>query len=110
VSRRAIFLSDTNRFGRAGLGTRLVKLALYRMGLWPLAYLAWTKGRGCDISDCDGVAYSYSVYDSLTQVEAWADRTALIPTKIEGARRVSWAHPLLTSSHVLLCGLRDRDG
>jgi ubiquinone/menaquinone biosynthesis C-methylase UbiE len=107
VSRRAVFLSDTNRFGRAGLPARLAKLLFWKMKLWPFAYLLWTRGKGCDISDCDGIAYSYSVYDSLDQIQAWADHVLLIPTKVEGRRLQSWLNPLLTSSHVLLCGFRE---
>ena len=107
VTRNAVFLSDTNRFGRASRAVRLVKLGLWKAHLWPLAYRFWTRGRGCDISECDGIAYSYSVYDSLDQVEDWADRTILIPTKVEGRRTHSWTHPLLTSSHILLCAVRD---
>ncbi len=107
VSRRAIFLSDTNRFGRAGLPARLAKVLFWKMKLWPLVYFLWTRGKRCDISDCDGIAYSYSVYDSLEQIEAWADRVLLIPTKVEGVRLRSWLNPLLTSSHVLLCGFKE---
>jgi ubiquinone/menaquinone biosynthesis C-methylase UbiE len=109
VARKAVFLSDTNRFGRASLVTRVVKLALWKLRLWPLAYRVWTRGRGCDISDCDGVAYSYSVYDSLDRISHWADRVLLVPTKFEGQRLPGWAHPLLTSSHILLCGLKEFD-
>lgn len=109
VARKAVLLSDTNRFGRASMTSRLAKLALWKLGAWPLAYRVWTRGRGCDLSECDGVAYSYSVYDSLNQVARWADRVMLIPTKVEGSPRRGWMHPLLTSSHILLCGAREFD-
>ena len=108
VSRMGVFLSDTNRFGRASLFARLVKLIVWKIGFWMPFYFFWTKGRNCDISDCDGIAYSYSVFDSYSVVDAWADSVVAIPTKVEGPRLHSWLHPLLTSSHVLLCGLRDR--
>ena len=107
VSRLGVFLSDTNRFGRAGVLARLVKLAAWKTGLWPAMYFCWTKGKNCDISDCDGIAYSYSVFDSFRLLDVWADQIFAIPTKVEGRRVRSWAHPLLTSSHVLLCALRD---
>jgi SAM-dependent methyltransferase len=107
VARKVVLLSDTNRFGRASMKSRIVKLALWKLGMWPLAYALWTRGKGCDVSECDGVAYSYSVYDSLDQVSEWADRVILIPTKVEGTRRTGWADPLLTASHVLLCGLKE---
>jgi len=107
-SKKAIFLSDTNRFGRAGLFTRLLKLFLFKSGLWKLSYLLWTRGKNCDISECDGIAYSYSVYDSLDQIDSWADRIIMIPTKVEGKKVSSWLHPLLTSSHVLLCAFKEK--
>jgi SAM-dependent methyltransferase len=109
VSNAAIFLSDTNRFGRAGLVSRLCKLALWKSGLWPLAYWMWTKGRGCDISECDGIAFSYSVYDSFNLIDRWASRSFAIPTKKEVTTPATWLNPLLTASHVLLCGVRDAD-
>lgn len=105
-SKTAVFLSDTNRFGRAGILTRMAKLFLYKSGLWRVAYYVWTRGKNCDISECDGIAYSYSVYDSFNQIAEWADRVIMIPTKIEGSRVKSWFHPLLTSSHVLLCAFK----
>lgn len=107
VSRSAVFLSDTNRFGRAGLLARLVKLAFWKSGLWAPFYFLWTKGKSCDISECDGIAYSYSVFDSYSLLDSWADNVIPIPTKVEGQRLHSWVHPLLTSSHVLLCALRN---
>lgn len=108
VSRFAVFLSDTNRFGRASIPARLVKLAAWKSGLWPAFYFVWTRGKSCDISECDGIAYSYSVFDSYGLFDAWADHVLAIPIKVEGRRLRSWAHPLLTSSHVLLCALRDK--
>jgi hypothetical protein len=37
----------------------------------------------------------------------WADRVILIPT--DKVKATSMFHPLLTSFHVLLCAVRDRD-
>ncbi len=98
VSRIAVVLSDTNRFGRASWLARVVKLAAWTTGLWAPFYFFWTKGKNCDVSDCDGIAYSYSVYDSYSLLDRWADRMLAIPTKVEGRRAHSWLHPLLTSS------------
>jgi len=107
-SSKAVFLSDTNRYGRAGMLARLTKLFLFKTGLWKTFYFAWTRGKNCDISDCDGIAYSYSVYDSMDQISAWADRIILIPTKVEGKKITSWLHPLLSSSHILLCAFKEK--
>lgn len=105
VARRAVFLSDDNRFGHGPAPVRLLKLATHRVGLWPLANYVKTRGRGYTVSDGDGVAYSYSVYDSLPQLDAWADRIVLVPTAGSGFGRVTG--PLLTAPRMLVCALRD---
>jgi hypothetical protein len=106
VARRAVFLSDSNRFGQGAMPSRLLKLVLAKCGLWPMANFLKTGGTGYTLSAGDGLSYSYSVFDSLEQLQQWADRVVLVPT---GQPEVySWYAPLLTSSHVLLCAVRDR--
>jgi hypothetical protein len=79
---------------------------MYRTGLWPLVWRLRTRGRGYHVTDGDGgVAYSYSVYESLDTLTAWADRVFLIPTS---TARSTWFHPLFSATHVLVCALRDR--
>ena len=58
------------------------------------------------ITEGDGLAYSYSVYDSFKQVAEWADRLILIPA--ETTKPVSWLHPLLNTAGVMACAIRDR--
>jgi ubiquinone/menaquinone biosynthesis C-methylase UbiE len=106
VARRAIFLSDSNRFGQGAMPSRLIKLLLFQCGLWPLANFLKTRGSGYTVSAGDGVSYSYSVFDSLDALHQWADRVVLVPTGRLAYR--NWYSPLLTSSHVLLCAVRDR--
>jgi len=105
VARRAIFLSDSNRFGQGGTLSRLFKLALCKTGLWgPFRYIQ-TGGKKYTISDGDGLAYSYSVYDSYRQLAGWADTIWFLPTKC-CPNQDSWLHPLLTAPQVLLCAMR----
>jgi SAM-dependent methyltransferase len=105
VARRAVFLSDENRFGRGRPSARLARFALWRTGLWPLAFRIRHRGRRYVRNPEDGgVAYSYSVYDSVGQLGEWADRVFVVPTA--PARRVL-GHPALAASHGLLCALRD---
>ncbi len=105
VARRAIFLSDTNRFGGGGPLHRAGKYLLYRLGLWPTVYRLATRGRGYHLDAGDGgVVYSYSVYDSLPMLNQWADRVFLVPT---APARSGWFHPLFGVQTVLLCALRD---
>ena len=106
VARRAVFVSDSNRFGQGPFWARVVKLAIARAGLWGPANFLKNGGHWYSISAGDGLTYSYSVFDSLTGLTCWADRTLLIPTEPPTAR--SWLHPLLTTGHVLMCGIRDR--
>jgi len=105
VARKAVFLSDSNRFGQGGAMTRWLKLALYKTGLWGPARYIQTRGKGYTISEGDGLAYSYSVYDSYKQLADWADTIWFLPTKCDSGAG-SWFHPLLTSPEVLLCAIR----
>lgn len=107
VAKRAVFISDSNRFGQGSLGARRVKLLLWRMRLWKVANFVKTRGKGYVMTEGDGLAYSYSVFDSLDTLTAWADRVLLVPTV--PCRATSWSHPLLTAGHVLVCALRDGD-
>lgn len=106
VARRAVFLSDENRFAKGGSLHRAAKYGLYRIGLWPLAYLVAQRGKAYHASSEDGgVVYSYSVYDSIRFLNGWADRTFMVPTV---QARTTWFHPLFGATNVLLCALRDR--
>jgi ubiquinone/menaquinone biosynthesis C-methylase UbiE len=105
VARKAVFLSDSNRFGQGRPSARVLKLALYKMGLWRAARYLRTRGKRYTISDGDGLAYSYSIYDSYDQLAEWADVIWCLPTKINPIPK-SWFHPLLTSQHGLLCASR----
>jgi ubiquinone/menaquinone biosynthesis C-methylase UbiE len=105
VARKAVFICDSNRFGQGPLLARLLKLALYKANLWPAFNYLRTGGKGYMVTEGDGLAYSYSVYDSLDPVARWADRLILIPTA--GRKSVSWFQPLLTSSGILVCALKD---
>jgi ubiquinone/menaquinone biosynthesis C-methylase UbiE len=106
VARCAVFVSDSNRFGQGRPAARLAKLTLHSLRLWPAANYLKTGGTGYTVSEGDGISYSYSVYDSLRALQDWADRVTLIPT---GTMDTSgWWTPLLTSSHVLACAVRDQ--
>lgn len=109
VARKAVFLSDSNRFGQGRPVARFLKLALYKAGLWKAARFVQTRGKMYTISEGDGLAYSYSVFDSYGQLADWADSMWAIPTKSADRRlNKSWFHPLVTAPHVLLCALRTR--
>jgi ubiquinone/menaquinone biosynthesis C-methylase UbiE len=105
VSRKAIFLSDENRFAHGSTFARWAKLLLCKTGIFRAAYRLKTLGKGYRFSEGDGLAYSYSVFDSIQVLSEWADRVIVIPT--DEVKTKSVFHPLLTSFHVLLCAIRD---
>ncbi len=105
VARKAVIISDSNRFGQGPMFLRLVKLALYKARLWDAFNYLRTSGKGYQITEGDGLAYSYSVYDNFDQIAKWADRVFVIPA--DQTRSRSWLHPLLTSGGVILCAVRD---
>jgi ubiquinone/menaquinone biosynthesis C-methylase UbiE len=107
VAKKAIILSDSNRFGQGPMLLRLMKFTLYKLKLWNAFNYLRTSGRGYQITEGDGLAYSYSVYDSFDQIARWADRIIVVPA--EKTRETSWIHPLLTSGTVILCAYRETE-
>jgi ubiquinone/menaquinone biosynthesis C-methylase UbiE len=65
VAKGGIFISDDNHFACGSLANRLLKRLLKSVGLWNVAYLLRTGGKGYRISDGDGLSYAYSVFDDL---------------------------------------------
>jgi ubiquinone/menaquinone biosynthesis C-methylase UbiE len=113
VARKAVVLSDENRFAYGTFLERVAKLALCKAGLFPAFYWLKTGGKGYRYSETDGVAYSYSVFDALPQFSKWADRTIMIPLD-RNALRPSYKNtsstlfqPLLTSFHLMFMAVRD---
>jgi ubiquinone/menaquinone biosynthesis C-methylase UbiE len=105
VSRKAIFLSDENRFAHGSVFARWAKVILCKTGVFRAAYRLKTVGKGYRFSEGDGLAYSYSVFDEMELLSEWADRVIVIP--LDEVETTSVFHPLLTSFHVLLCAVRD---
>jgi len=104
VARRAVVLSDENRYGMRGFPGNLLQLAIFKAGAWRPFYRVWTRGKGYQQCEEDGIRYSFSIYDCYDQLSEWADEIFVIPT---GSKNGSgWLHPLLTSSHALLCAVR----
>jgi ubiquinone/menaquinone biosynthesis C-methylase UbiE len=105
VSTKAIFLSDENRFAHGSTLARWGKLFLCKTGLFRSAYRLKTLGKGYRLSEGDGLAYSYSVFDCAGALSEWADRVILIP--LDDDKPKSVFQPLLTCFHILLCAVRD---
>ncbi len=106
VSGSAVIISDGNRFGQGTWPMRLLKLGLFKLGLWRIVNYLKTRGKGYLLTEGDGVAYSYSVYDSFDRITEWADRIVLIPG--EPGKVKSWFHPLLTAGTIIVCALKEK--
>ena len=84
VARKAIFISDSNNFGQGSSLVRAAKQTLNALGLWPLANWTKTKGKGYNISEGDGLAYSYSLFSNMGQIRRGCSRVYLFGTADSG--------------------------
>lgn len=100
VAKIAIFISDANNFGQGSFAGRTFKQLLNLFGLWQLAYLIKTKGKGYTFSEGDGLAYSYSVFNNYKQIEEKCSRVSLLNT-IDGKINL-----YRTASHVVVLGVK----
>lgn len=113
IARRAVVISDENRFAYGSMPERVLKLILWKLGLFGAFYFLKTRGKGYRYSAEDGIAYSYSVFDALPQLSEWADRVIMIPLDRNAtnptyqARTRSAFQPLFTSFRLLLIAVRD---
>lgn len=106
VAARMIAISDCNFMGQGAPWLRLVKRGLWSAGLWPLADQIKTRGKGYTFSEGDGVAYSYSVFQSLPQIrQCWDDVNVIATSKNVAAN----ANPLTGAAHVLMMAQVRRD-
>jgi ubiquinone/menaquinone biosynthesis C-methylase UbiE len=109
VARRVVVIADSNRFGQGPWPVRFLKLLIYKLGLWHTFDFLRTGGNRYQISEGDGLFYSYSVYDSYDLAARWADRILLFSGDSDKSR--SWLHPLLTAKGVILIAIREpREG
>ncbi len=105
VAGKAILISDSNNFGQGSFAARSVKQVINLLGLWRLADLVKTRGKGYMVSEGDGLAYSYSVFNNYKQIRAQCRSVHLLNTL--DAR----INPYTTASHVALLGVKyESDG
>jgi ubiquinone/menaquinone biosynthesis C-methylase UbiE len=103
VARFGVMISDSNRFGQGSAATGILKLAIHQARLWPAFERLRTKGRGYMESAGDGVFYSYSIFDSMPQLQSFGGRVFVIPTGPQGRSCVMQ----IASPHGLLVALRE---
>ena len=80
VAKNMIFISDCNNFGQGSSLARFFKQALNQLGLWKAYDFLRTKGRGYQISEGDGLFYSYSVFNNFNQIKNACRRIHLLNT------------------------------
>jgi ubiquinone/menaquinone biosynthesis C-methylase UbiE len=100
VSSKSIFISDSNNFGQGSLASRTIKQAINLLGLWKVVVLIKTKGKGYTLTEGDGLAYSYSIFNNYRQIRDACKSVHLLNTK-DG-----FIDPYKTASHVALLGIK----
>jgi ubiquinone/menaquinone biosynthesis C-methylase UbiE len=99
VAKVGIFISDSNNFGQGSLLARIAKQSLNALGLWKVADLVKTRGKGYSISAGDGLAYSYSVFNNYDQIARQCN-TFIFNTHPAGM------NPYRSASDIALFGLK----
>jgi SAM-dependent methyltransferase len=100
VARKGIFLSDSNKVGQGAWVVRVVKQMLNALGLWRVADFVKTRGKGYTLSEGDGLAYPYSVFNNYQQVRAVCRSVHVVNTAPAGI------NPYRTAGHVALLGVK----
>lgn len=101
VAGRAVFISDSNNFGQGSATARSLKQIINYFGLWRFANYVKTKGKGYSITDGDGLAYSYSVFNNYEQIKRQCKSIHCLNTK-DGS-----LNPYATACHVALLGIKN---
>jgi ubiquinone/menaquinone biosynthesis C-methylase UbiE len=100
VSKRAIFISDSNNFGQGSRVQRFIKQTVNAMGLWNAFNFVRTGGKKYQISGGDGLFYSYSVFNNFRFIKKYCSSIHLLNTRGAGT------NPYRTASHVALFGIK----
>lgn len=100
VARKVILISDSNNFGQGSWPTRTIKQCINAVGIWPLANWFKTGGKGYQITKGDGLAYSYSVFNNLRQIQRACSSVEVLDTH-GGTGNV-----YRTAAHVTLIGIK----
>jgi ubiquinone/menaquinone biosynthesis C-methylase UbiE len=84
VARKAIFIVDNNNFAVGSNYARMLKQSIAAVGLWRLAVLIKTKGKGYSITAEDGLAYPYSAFDDYDQIAKNCRSVHMLNTTVAG--------------------------
>jgi hypothetical protein len=104
VGQKAIFISDRNRFGDGPALWRLMKWVLWRAKVWKLVFRLKNGGNDWYFSEGDGVAFSYSIFDSIETLSRNGYHITVIPMR---GSALAFACPLFLASHALVCAIKE---
>jgi hypothetical protein len=65
VSSKYIFISDSNNFGTGNMVSRSIKQFLNLLHLWMITVFIKTNGKMYQISEGDGLFYSFSIFNLI---------------------------------------------
>jgi len=99
VASKMICISDCNFMGNGSTTLRLFKYVIFSLGLWKIADWFKTRGKGYTISEGDGLAYSYSVYQDLAICKKYWGKVRIMTTRGDSE---SYLGQITTAPHVLL--------
>ncbi len=102
VANKAVFISDSNKFGQGSKSKKFIQRILNKVGLWETANYINTKGKGYHVSEGDGVFYSYSVFDDYELIKKNCKSVHVLNTSDAGI------NPYNSASHVALLGVKNR--
>jgi ubiquinone/menaquinone biosynthesis C-methylase UbiE len=100
VSKKGIFISDTNNFAQGSIIKRSIKQILHTLRLWKFVYFVKTKGKGYTFSEGDGLAYSYSIFENYKQIKSHCSSVHIINT-LEADINL-----YRTATHIALLGIK----
>jgi ubiquinone/menaquinone biosynthesis C-methylase UbiE len=100
VAQKAIFISDSNRFGQGSLSAKLIKLFCSKMKVWPVVDFVRTKGKGYMCSEGDGIFYSYSVFDDYDFICTQCKQVMIF--NLDGSGK----HSITGAPHIGLLGIK----
>ncbi len=102
VASRSVAISDCNFMGQGPHVLRYIKVLIFILGLWPVADWIKTRGKRYTYSEGDGIAYSYSVFQSLATLRRlWKTVTLRATSGFRGSGSgliVKAAHLLVIAS------------
>lgn len=104
VAKKAVFISDSNRFAQGRTLKKIAKVVLFKIGAWKLVNYIKTQGKGYSFSEGDGIAYSYSIFDSFPILFRTCSKVISIPTMGNGDLST---FPLLDAPHFLVCAVKN---